>query len=349
MIQPENLLIVRTDRIGDVILSLPLASIIKKHLSECKITFLVRDYTKEIVNNHPYIDNTLTLNEENAKISLISNIKKISRFNFDTAIIVYPTFITALIIFLCRIKNRIGTGYRWYSFLFNHKIYEHRKYAERHELEFNVNFLTKFGIKEDVNPGNVNFYLKPKSESIIKVEKILSDSEIDTESPIIIIHPGSGGSSVDLPQEKFKLLAGKIFFELTENIILTGNTDEYELCEKLRINTKILNLAGKLDLSEMVALVSKCSVFIANSTGPIHIAASLDKYTIGFYPQIPACSAKRWGPYSYKSVVFSPKLDCSECTREQCVKLNCMSSIEVNDVFYEIEKIYKFILAEWRN
>ena len=87
------------------------------------------------------------------------------------AIIVYPTFQTALIIFLSRIKNRIGTGYRWYSFLFNSKIYEHRKYAEKHELEYNVNLLKAFGINEEVSPENVNFdiSINKKSEKRLQI------------------------------------------------------------------------------------------------------------------------------------------------------------------------------------
>ena len=47
MITPNNILIIRTDRIGDVILSLPLAALIKKHLPECKISFLLKEYAKE--------------------------------------------------------------------------------------------------------------------------------------------------------------------------------------------------------------------------------------------------------------------------------------------------------------
>ena len=130
-IKPENLLIVRTDRIGDVILSLPLAGIIKKHYPECRVTFLVRDYTKELVENHPYIDEVLILNETDGKVNLKENISAIKQFNFDSSIIVYPTLSTSLVVFLSGIKYRVGTGYRWYSFLFNEKIYEHRKYAEK--------------------------------------------------------------------------------------------------------------------------------------------------------------------------------------------------------------------------
>ncbi len=348
MIKPKNLLIVRTDRIGDVVLSLPLAPIIKNYLPDCKITFLVRDYTRALVENHPYIDNVIILREENKKIPLAKNVKNISKYNFDSAVIVYPTFLTSLIIFLSRIKQRIGTGYRWYSFLFNQKVYEHRKFAEKHELEYNINLLSKFGINEDAKPGKINFNLNPDPLSLKKIEHLLSGTEININEPIIIIHPGSGGSSVDLPQEKFKTLVQKISGELTNNIILTGNESEKELCETLKTNKSILNLAGKLDLSGIIALISKSSIFIANSTGPIHIAAALGKYTIGFYPKIPACSPQRWGPYTNKKVIFSPNLECFNCTREQCNKLDCMNSIEVTDIFYEIEKIYKFIQAERR-
>ena len=198
-IKPENLLIVRTDRIGDVILSLPLAGIIKKHYPECRVTFLVRDYTKELVENHPYIDEVLILNETDGKVNLKENISAIKQFNFDSSIIVYPTLSTSLVVFLSGIKYRVGTGYRWYSFLFNEKIYEHRKYAEKHELEFNVNLLKKFNIVEEITPSNVKFDIPINPDIDKKVNEILHKNNIDDKEPIIIIHPGSLGSSVDLP------------------------------------------------------------------------------------------------------------------------------------------------------
>jgi heptosyltransferase-3 len=348
MIKPKNLLIIRTDRIGDVVLSLPLAPILKKHIPGCRITFLVRGYTKSLVENNPFIDEVLVLKERQNKIPLILNVRNISKYHFDAAVIVYPTFVSALIVFLSRIKYRVGTGYRWYSFLFNQKIYEHRKYAEKHELEYNVNLLRTFGIEEEVNPSKIDFYLKPDKSWEERIEQILSRSELNVSEPIIIIHPGSGGSSVDLPQSKFRSLVEQIVSKLTANIILTGNEKEKYLCENLKVEPRILNLAGKLNLSDMIALIDKCTIFISNSTGPIHIAAALGKYTIGFYPRIRACSAERWGPYTNKKVIFSPTIECSDCSREQCRRLDCMNSIEVNDVFFETEKIYKFIQNEWR-
>ncbi len=158
--EPKNILIVRTDRIGDLVLSLPLAGLIKKQYPNSKVSYLIRDYTKSIINNHPLIDEIIILKEVDGKINLFDNLKIIKRKNFDTSIVLNPTFISALILFLSGIKNRIGTGYRWYSFLFNQKVYEHRKYAEQHELEFNVNLLEKLNIKNDISEKNVIYDLK---------------------------------------------------------------------------------------------------------------------------------------------------------------------------------------------
>jgi lipopolysaccharide heptosyltransferase II len=343
MIKPKNLLIVRTDRIGDVILSLPLAGIVKKHLPECRLTFLVKSYTKELVENHPHIDNILTLKEKNGNVSLKENITLVKKFNFDSSIIVYPTFATSLITFLSGIKHRIGTGYRWYSFLFNEKVYEHRKYAERHELEFNVNLLRKFNINERVTPANVKFDLYVNPESDKKVKRELQENDIDPAKPIIIFHPGSLGSSIDLPIEKFVELIQFVNNKTNFQILLTGSGNEREFCAKLVLNNRIKNFAGKFSLAEMISVINLAEIFISNSTGPIHIAAALNKHTIGFYPKILASSAKRWGPYTEKAIVFTPETDCENCDREQCNDLNCMSSINVMNVFVEIEKIYKLI------
>lgn len=340
MIKPENLLIVRTDRLGDVVLTLPLAEIVKKHFPGCRITFLVRNYTKSLVYNHPFIDEVLVLKEFNGKPLLKENAKNISSYKFDSCVIVYPTLTLSLIIYLSRIKERIGTGYRWYSFLFNNKVFQHRKFAGMHELEFNINLLKSFGINEKINRENINFNLK--AENTPGLQNYLKQNKIDETKPIIIIHPGSGGSAVDLPVEKFKELVRMLDLRNDIQVIITGSEQEKKLCEELKISEKIKNAAGQFNLGELTAMISKADIFISNSTGPIHIAAALGKNTIGFYPHLLACSAKRWEPYSNKSVVFEPGNNCPDCSKEQCAKQDCMNRINMQEVFSVItQKIKK--------
>ena len=311
---------------------------IKKQYPNSKVSFLVREYTKNIVNNHPFIDEVLVLKEVNGNSSLFSNINLIKQKNFDSCIVVYPRFKISLIIFLSRVKNRIGTGYRWYSFFFNQKIYEHRKNAERHELEYNVNLLEKLGIKNSITDSNVRYDLKVDEHSLQNVIKVLLDEKLDLQKPFIIVHPGSGGSSIDLPENKFAELVSKLDDD-NYQIILTGNKNETELCERIKSSDKVKNLAGKFNLDELTALISRSVIFISNSTGPIHIAAALGKYTVGFYPKIVSCSQERWGPYTNKKLVYEPQIDCKNCTREQCEKLNCMDSIDIIKVHSDIKNV----------
>jgi lipopolysaccharide heptosyltransferase II len=343
MNNPKNLLIVRADRIGDVVLSLPMAGIVKKHYPGCKVTFLLREYTSPLALNHPDVDEVIILKEEEGKILLQDNIRGIKKRKFDACIIVSPVFKTALMVFLSRIKIRIGTGYRWYSFLFNRKIYVHRKYGEKHELEFNIDMLEAIGINYQAKKGEVDFNIKADEESQKEIEQLLKQESVNTDEPVIIIHPGSGGSAVDLPVSRMKELTSLIAGKPGIQVLLTGSKSEYDLCNEIAVPGKVKNLAGKLSLPRLVALIDKSDIFIANSTGPIHIAAALGKHVIGFYPNFAACSPRRWGPYTNKSYIFSPVGECNDCSREQCSSRECMSTIKVTDIFDRVEKICQIL------
>lgn len=332
----EKILIIRTDRIGDLTLTLPLAAAIKKQKPNSLVYFLVNSYTKPLVELNNYIDKIICADN----ITFFNLINLLKRENFDSVLHVFPRTKFAFATFFANIKKRIGTGYRWYSFLFNNKIYEHRKSGDKHELEYNFSLLKFLDINIAPTYNNVDFSIQPKPEDIQKVESLFLQHNINNNKPVITIHPGSGGSAIDLPFESMNNLISLLAQSLSFNLILTGSKAEKELCDKLCLNKNVLNFCGQFSLNELVALISKADLLIANSTGPIHLAAALNKYTIGFYPKFNECSAKRWGPYSGKKYIFEPEIDCNNCNRKQCEKLNCMSSININRVFDTINKIF---------
>lgn len=333
---PTNILIVRTDRIGDVILSLPLASVIKEHYPNCKVSFLIRDYTKPLTEANPHIDESIIIKENNGRFRILENVRLLKKYNFDAAIVLYPTFTLSLIIFLARIKKRVGTGYRLYSFLFTDKIYEHRKDAKKHELEYNFSLLKSIRINFQPGIDNVKFNLNISDSSLNKIDGILKVNNIKPEERFIIIHPGSGGSAVDLPIDRFKEII-KLLLDYNIKIVLTGSNAERTICNKLEISNNVINLSGLLTLELLIALISKSCLLIANSTGPLHIAAALGKQTFGFYPKIKSCSAQRWGPYTNKRFIYEPELDCKDCDKKQCENLNCMNYININNVVNDIK------------
>jgi heptosyltransferase-2 len=343
MNSPKNILIVRTDRIGDVVLSLPMAELVKKKYPDCKVAYLIRNYTGPLIDGNPSIDEVVIAEELDGKILFGKNLKKIKSKNFDTSVVVNPTLKISLMMFLSGIKNRIGTGYRWYSFLFNKKVFEHRKHGEKHELEYNINLLNKIdvGIKDFSN--EIKFHLQIDEVSSAKINSILLENGFKPENKIVIVHPGSGGSSVDLPKEKLIELTGMIGSLHNVSIIITGSKSEFALCKEFEISKSVINLSGQLDLSLLKAIINKADLFISNSTGPMHIAAALGVHVIGFFPKILSCSQKRWGPYTEKRTIFIPTIDCSNCNRQQCEKLDCMNSIDIGRVFDETKTVLKIL------
>lgn len=332
----EKILIIRTDRIGDLTLTLPLAAEIKKNKPNCTICFLVNNYTKSLVELNNFVDKVIAADS----LSFFQILKFLLTEKFDSVLHVYPRAKFAWGTFLAGIKNRIGTGYRWYSFLFNKKIFEHRKSGDKHELEYNFNLISMLGISTHPNYDSVDFNIHPKQSDLTLIYEIFNKYSLNNGKPTIILHPGSGGSAIDLPFNKILELITILAQSLQFNIILTGSKAEKELCNKLTISNNVLNFSDRFNLSELVALISKADVLIANSTGPIHLAAALNIFTIGFYPKFNECSAKRWGPYSNKRFIFEPEIDCKECNRKQCESLNCMNSIDVKKVFKTINKIF---------
>jgi heptosyltransferase III len=348
---PKSILIVRTDRIGDVVLSLPIASIIKKHSPGTRVAFLLSEYTKPLAEGNQFIDEILTVKKTNGRFSFYKNLILLkekgifSKNRFETSVVAYPTFNTALVLFLAGISTRIGTSYRWYSFLFNARVQDHRKSAERHELEYNIRLLRRLGIDEKTVRKNILFGITPADKSVNLVRHGLSSYGITFSNPLVIVHPGSGGSSIDLPVRKLKRIL-EIISKENIDIVVTGTVGEKELCASLVVNKNIINRAGEYNLEQLIALISSSDILIANSTGPIHIAAALGKYVVGFYPKIAACSAERWGPYTEKKIIFSPSIGCINCTRKQCVELNCMESIDEYSVAAGIIELLNNFVSE---
>lgn len=341
MISPQKILIVRTDNIGDVVLSLPMAELIKQKYPKCKVAYFLRRYTSPLLGGNPFIDEVIVADESQSEILFKKNLKKLKAKGFDTCVVVNPTLRISLMMFLAGIRNRIGTGYRWYSFLFNRKVFEHRKYGEKHELEYNISLLNIIGIKTTDFNGEINFHLSVTEESSEKINTLLGDKGLKQGDKIVIIHPGSGGSSVDLPKEKLIELTCKITALKNVSIVITGSKNEIELCKEFEVNNSVINFVGQLDISLLKALIKKADLFISNSTGPLHIAAAFGIYVIGFYPKIFSCSEKRWGPFTKNKTIFIPTIDCSNCTREQCEKINCMNSIDIGRVFDETRRVLK--------
>ena len=113
----NRILVVRTDRIGDVILTLPVIAALRHKFVHAHITLLMRHYTADIVQGNPDINEIIYDDEGDKEIPLLHQIQNIRAKKFDVVIVVKPSWRLALLFFFAGIPLRVGTGYRLYSFL----------------------------------------------------------------------------------------------------------------------------------------------------------------------------------------------------------------------------------------
>ena len=335
----KNILLVRIDRIGDVILSLPMLPLLKRRYPNARISVLMRQYTRELVEQHSCVNEVFVYEHEGSLRSLWAILKEIRKRHFDIAIIPYPRFRPALILFFAGIRTRVGSGYRWYSFLFNRRVFEHRKDAKRHEAEYNLNLLRPLGIEAQGEP-EFEFSISPSVRDA--VNSMLAGNSIRPQDPFIILHPGSGGSSRDWSAENFSRLGNEVQHRLGLKVIVTGGNGEEGLAKKIAagMTESPLAVVGKLSLMELGALIRRAKVFVSNSTGPMHIAAIVGTPVVAFFPPIVQCSPVRWGPYTHKKKIFlADNNTCQLCKGSPCRSNVCMDQITVDEVFFAIKEL----------
>jgi lipopolysaccharide heptosyltransferase II len=333
----EKFLIVRTDRIGDVVLSLPVLEAIKRKYPDSQVTMLVSSYTRDLLLNNPWVDETII--DEQAGLGQFYRLARLIREGkFDVAVLLRPTLRLALLLFLSRIKVRIGTGYRAYQVLFNYKIYQHRKTIERHELEYNLDMLAPLGISSEGSVPRIFLSAEEGKSS----RRMLEDLNVNPQDTKIVIHPGSGHSSLNYPLEKLALLADKLIEGFSARIVLTGSKKESDISEKLKgsmVNQPI-DLTGKTDLRALCALLNAADLFISSSTGPMHVAAALGTPVVALFSPLFVASPKRWGPYGEEhEVVLPPVSTCYKCEPEKCSYFNCMDMIEPDEILSRVKNI----------
>ncbi len=299
LLKAKRIAVVRTDRLGDMVLTLPMCAALKSACPDAEVTLIARSYCSALLYKSPAIDTVLFVDETTGGVTEL-----IQNGRYDAIFFPRPQFEEYFAAFRARIPLRVGSGYRWYSFLIKHKQFDHRKTAEFHEAEYNTRLVGSV-LEEPVETRLVRPIVIPESKH--STNKLLNSNGITSAQRIIVIHPGSGGSSHDWQPENFGKLSELLSKQLRMPVIITGVENEKERCQIVqKYCPAAINLCGKLSLADMIALLDTSSLLVANSTGVLHIAAALGIPVVGLYPRSPAISSGRWGPYSQNSIVVSP-------------------------------------------
>ncbi|MGB5895262.1 MAG: glycosyltransferase family 9 protein [Ignavibacteriaceae bacterium] len=294
-----RLLITRIDRIGDVVLSTPIPREVKRKYSNSFVAVLVRDYTKDIYKNNPYVDEIIVYNKDENDFTFWQMVKKLRNYKFNYAFMLLPDERLNWLLFFSSIKNRIGVGHKLYQILSFTKYINRRKYVPlRHEADYCLDMIRKIGIEpQSINP---NIYLSnDEKEKVSEIKKILSSNK----KTIIGINSTSGNSAPNLQPEEYKKVINKLLEFDNIKVVVTDYNPPDEL---LNINGVDYINQGK-PLRGSILNFAAIDILISSSTGPMHIAAALKTKTISLFCPLTACSPKLWGPLGNISEIILPQ------------------------------------------
>lgn len=336
-------MVIRTDRMGDVILSTPVLEAIKSSSPNSYVAFMVSPYTRDVLKDNPHLDDVIIDEYKDAYKGMkgfFRLVKRIRNGKFDVAVLLHPTFRLAILLFLSGIRYRIGTGYRWYQMLFNRKIYQHRKKNLRHESDYNMDMLKPLGIRSERILAKV--YLSEDEEDF--GDRILKDLEIKREHILLAIHPGSGNSSLNLPIKIMAQAADNLIEDIGAKVLITGTEQEKGLAHLMEnyMRNKPINLVGRTNLRELASLLKRVDVLISNSTGPMHLTAALGRPTVAIFCPIFAAGPIRWGPLGENHEVILPPVPiCFKCKPRSCPYYDCMDKIKAEQIVSKVKAILK--------
>lgn len=308
---PDNFSIIlsRTDSIGDVVLTLPMAGYIKKYFPKSKIIFLGRNYTKDVVALSEHVDEFISWDER----------KELPKA--DVIVHVFPVKEIAKAAKKAGIALRVGTTNRLFHWGNCNKLIRlSRKNSPFHESQLNLKLLEFLGIPIDVKLEEVKKYY-----GFTRLEALSDEwqKQIDRAKTNVILHPKSKGSAREWGLDNFSQLID----ELPGNkfkLFISGTKEEGELCKPLLDKHKnVVDLTGKLNLKQFIAFINSADVLIAASTGPLHIASALGKKAIGLFAPMRPIHPGRWMPVGENANYLVLDKDCSDCRKSgncRCIR-----------------------------
>lgn len=301
----KRILIIRPDRIGDVVLSTPIPREIKKTFPGAFVAVYLRNYTKDIYLNNPYVDEIITndFNKGSFK-DFINKAKELRKYKFTHALMLLPTEYMNYLLFFAGIPVRVGVGHKLYQFLTFTKFVGRKKYIPlRHEADYCMDLARKIGVSaEDLNP---EIYLTDiEKEKVNSIRNYL----LKEKKYLIGIHSTSGNSAPNWVPEEYLKLIHKLKQYNNVRVVVTDNN----IPDGLKNISNVEYPNTGINLRESILNFASLDYLVSASTGPMHIAAALKVKTVSLFCPLTACSPKLWGPLGNESEIILPSADYCE-------------------------------------
>jgi lipopolysaccharide heptosyltransferase II len=320
-----NVLCVRLDHIGDVLMSTPAMAALKEGRPDRRLTLLTSSAGAAIASLIPVVDDVIVYDAPWMKATAsrvdsgpeFAMAERLRAGRFDAAVIftVYsqtpmpPT----LLCYLADIPLRLAhCRENPYQLLTDWVPEVEPERGIRHEVQRQLDLVATVGC----HATDERMTLRAPHEAAHRADVLLVETEIDPSRPWIIVHPGATAPSRRYPAEGFAAVARRLVVESGWQVLFTGTAPEAELIAHIRAMAGVPTqaLVGRASLAEFAALIARAPLLLSNNTGPVHIAAALGTPVVDLY----ALTNPQHTPWAVPSRVLSHDVPCKYCYKSIC-------------------------------
>ena len=338
---PLRILVARTDKLGDFMLTWPAVALLRQALPEARIDLLVSGAVEEMARACPYVGEVIVDRGQ----TLRSIVGEVRRNRYDSALALFVTGRVGMIFMAARIPYRLTPATKVAQFLFNQRLIQRRSRSEQPEHAYNSDLVRRCLADHGIHcpPAPRPPYLRFGRDALgFSAADLRERYGIPAGSGLVVIHPGSGGSAKNLSTAQYARLGNALGCADSLFILVTAGPGERKQAEEVSRGITAHATAVHESREGLVAFARVLAVtdmFISGSTGPLHIAGALDVPTVGFYPRRISSTALRWQTTNSEDrrLAFSPPASADEVD---------MSAIDVGTVAAEINR--KFLQMEGR-
>ncbi len=321
----RNILAVRLDTLGDVLMTTPALRALKESAPGRRVTLLTSPAGAEVARLVPEIDAVLVYEAPWLKATLprrdsrpeYAMAERLREERFDAAVI-FTVFSqnplpSALLCHLADIPRRLAHCHENpYQLLTDWVPDPEPAGGVRHEVRRQLDLVASVGCRT----ADERLSLRASEGARRRVRRLLAELGIDLERRWVVIHPGASAASRRYPPESFAAAARQLARESGWQIVFSGGAGEGDLIEQIRAQTGAAShsLVGRLNLEELAALLAEAPLLISNNTGPAHVAAAVGTPVVDLY----ALTNPQHTPWEVPHRVLFHDVPCKWCYKSVC-------------------------------
>lgn len=348
--EARNILVVRLDNLGDVVMTTPALTAIRHAAPDVRLTLLTSRAGAAARQHLPVIDDAIVYDAPWVKGAPSSPrglqadqrmITRLARERFDAAIIFTVCTQSALpAAMLCRLAGiplRLAHSRENPYDLLTDWVHDTEvcETGMRHEVERQLALVRSVGFHAD----DEHLLFRYRVNDVLNMRRKFEQAGGDLRRPYVVVHPGASAASRRWPAARFGTAADAIAASTDCQVVFTGGRGEDALVAEAQagMHQPGFSLAGQLTLGELAALIAGAQVTLCNNSGPAHIAAAVGAPVVVLY----ALTNPQHTPWKGKSRVLNHDVPCRNCLKSACPDaqhpcLNLVQSDEVSDAALEM-------------